>query len=52
MKRHVGFGAVLLGTFLSTTFFATVLSTAYAQTEIRLGYQRGDFATVVIEQGL
>lgn len=52
MKRHVGFGAVLLGTFLSTTFLATVLSTASAQTEIRLGYQRGDFATVVIEQGL
>ncbi len=47
MKRHVGFGAALLGTFLST-----VLSTVSAQTEIRLGYQRGDFATVMIEQGL
>ena len=51
MKRHVGFGAVLLGTFLSATL-ATVLSTASAQTEIRLGYQRGDFTTVMIEQGL
>ena len=41
MGRHVGFGAVLLGTFLSISF---------AQTEIRLGYQRGDFATVMIQQ--
>lgn len=47
MKRHVGFGAVLLGTFL-----LTVSSTVSAQTEIRLGYQRGDFATVMIEQEL
>lgn len=44
MKRHVGFGAVLL----SLTLFSTVS----AQTEIRLGYQRGDFAAVMMEQGL
>lgn len=44
MKRHVGIGAVL-GTL-------ALLPTVSAQTEIRLGYQRGDFATVMIEQQL
>lgn len=47
MKRYVGIGAALLGTLATAT-----LSTSSAQTEIRLGYQRGDFATVMTQQRL
>lgn len=46
VSRHVGrVGLVLL------TFFALFVYVS-AQTEVRLGYQGGDFATVLIEQGL
>ena len=41
--RHVGRVGLLL---------LTLFSFASAQTQLRLGYQRGDFSTVLIEQRL